>query len=104
MRNGQWVMFSCRELWAVDAHRARNGKVVGIGQDGVQYGGEQGNPFIAVVAPSGENLTMNINGQIRNIQVHPDQPGLAPVTDRRDLPLERVKKALAVNPNWQPQP
>lgn len=97
MRHGQWCMFSCHEPWARNAHHARNGKVVGICQAGPPA-------FIAVVTPSGENMEMNIEGQIRNVQVNTKQSGLVPVTDRRDLPFERIEKMLAINPDWQPQP
>lgn len=97
MRHGQWCMFSCKEPWSQAAHHARNGKVVGIYQAGPPS-------FIAAVTPSGENLMLNIDGHLLPVQVHVNQPGLVPITDRRDIPSKRLEGMLAINPDWQPQP
>ena len=104
-RPGQWVKFIGNGKCFEDAHRAKDGKIVGIYRKA--FMGDQNTrafpDHIVVVTPTGENLMVTVHGHTFPVQMHPGQPGLVPITDRDDIPLKRIEGLLKENPDWQPQ-
>lgn len=93
-RNGMWVLF---EADLPGAFHSRDGRVVGI----IVHGDDTHPPYIAVVKPDGENLVILVGSVAVQVKVSPNQPGLEPVTDRRDIPESRIAHLPS---SWQPAP
>lgn len=97
MRNGQWVKFMCKA--PPEAHRAKDGKVVGI------YANASTDPLNrSRVIPARIALVNSVGGNIRiegkRLTVRPDEvTELEAVTSRDDIPEARIKD----NPTWNPR-
>ncbi len=102
-RSGQWVKFNAihSQLFA-DAHRAQDGKIVGIyRKESTDAATGMFLPAaIAVVKSNGDNVDLIVDGRVVPLMVATSQPGLAPVLDKADIPAAR----LANNPGWKPTP
>lgn len=100
-RNGQWVKFDgqgAREFQG--AYRARDGKIVGIHHTATLLP-VPSPATVTVVIETGENLDVNVGGMVLPVKVGLKMPGLVQVTDRRDIPPERIKHLPS---DWQPMP
>ncbi len=94
---GRWVKFADAQNFFPEAFHAKDGRVVGIYCQG-NY--DSNVPYIAVVDEEGFNLVMNISGAPEEAKVAVNQPFLAGVVDRRDIPPNRIKH---LPPEWQPR-
>lgn len=98
--NGRWVKFLDIENHYPKAFHARDGRVVGIFCLGDQSKVPKG-PYIAIVDEEGLNLMLDIEGCPQQAKVNLSAAkGLIGVTDRRDIPPERIKHKPA---DWQPR-
>lgn len=101
-RNGQWLKFDGRGAAEFkDAFHARDGKVVGIFREGDDFGSFKVEPSIAIVSSKGENMDIVSGGMTLPVKVGMNQPGIEPVTDREDIPFERIKH---LPKTWNPRP
>jgi hypothetical protein len=104
--HGRWVKFSDYLNLFPGAHHARDGRVVGIYQDGptnMHDGKKVKYPdYVVVVDGNGDNLMLDIPGsapQVARIAAVQAQ-FLEGITSRDDIP--EARRALAP-PGWQPK-
>ena len=95
LRNGLWVLFRGN---LEGAFRARDGRIVGIVCIGPY--GEDSAAFIAVVDENGDNLMVEVGGRFVDAKVSINQPDLAPVMNKKDLPPKRAEHLPA---SWRPR-
>ena len=100
--NGQWVKFDGLGLPMFrGAFRARDGKIVGIYQP-AHRGDPQSVPHpeqICVCNEIGHNLEIDVNGVMMNVVVHTAQLGLEAISNRQDIPPDRIRH---LPKDWQP--
>lgn len=103
-RQGQWLRVDgIRDSLYPGVFRSRDGKAVGIMCYRDVNGGRGGlePSHVQLVDGRGENLMIDVAGVKMAAQITPFYDAIEPVTDRRDIPWERIKHLPA---NWQPRP
>ncbi len=98
-RAGQWVKFNAD---IEQAHRSKDGKCVGIYRKGHFTSTRIYEPeAIIPVNAKGENIAIIVNGNMVNMTLPSILPGLEPVTNRDDIPQERLQHTPG---HWKPRP
>lgn len=98
LRDGQWCKWTGH---VPGAAVAKDGKIVGIHcKAGVDPRGIAKQAKLVPVDNEGLNVYLTIGGEMAQVFLAVNQPGLEPILDRDDIPAKRLES----NPEWKPRP